>query len=91
MRLRDPQKTVIHLQVGGVHLFEGTHNYAARVGRHLPETSGLLNYGQKTFTYYELTSELEIELARAARGKGRDAGSARIRAFGLTELAAQAH
>ena len=77
-KLRDPHKTVIHVQVEGIHLFEGTHNYAARVGRHLPEGSRVLNYSQKSFTYAELTSELEFDLLKAARGQGRRGASARI-------------
>ena len=77
-KLRDRHKTVIHIQVEGIHLFEGTHNYAARVGKHLPEGSRVLNYSQTNYTYQELTSELEFELLKGARGQGRSAASARI-------------
>lgn len=77
-RLRDRHKTVIHVQVEGIHLFEGTHNYAARLGKHLPEGSRVLNYSQHNYTYAELTSELEFELLKSARGQGRKDASARI-------------
>lgn len=77
-QLRDRHKTVIHLQVGGIHLFEGTHNYAARIGRHLSDSHSLLSHAKHTFSYQELTSELEFELLKAARGKGRGSGSAKV-------------
>jgi len=50
-----------------VHLFEGTHNFAARGGGVLPENHRVLSRTAKSFTYQELSTELDHELAVAGR------------------------
>ena len=66
--LNDRDKSVIYVNVENkVHLFEGTHNYAARGGGVMPEGHRVLSRTAKSFTYRELSTGLDPELERAGR------------------------
>lgn len=66
--LSDPHKSVIYVNVENkVHLFEGTHSFAARGGGVMPENHRTLSRAVKSFTYKELSTELDPELAEAGR------------------------
>lgn len=66
--LSDPHKSVIYVNVENkVHLFEGTHSFAARGGGVLPENHRTQSRTAKSFTYRELSTGLDPELAAAGK------------------------
>jgi hypothetical protein len=52
-------KSIIYMQVGRVHLIEGTHNYSARLLDRLPESSGITDQRRKKFVLPELATGLD--------------------------------
>jgi hypothetical protein len=52
-------KSIIYMQVGRVHLIEGTHNYSARLLDRLPKTSGITDQQKKKFVLTELATGLD--------------------------------
>jgi hypothetical protein len=52
-------KSIIYMQVGRVHLIEGTHNYSARLLDRLPESSGITDQQKKKFVLTELATGLD--------------------------------
>jgi len=52
-------KSIIYMQVGRVHLIEGTHNYSVRLLDRLPESSGITDQKKKKFVLTELATGLD--------------------------------
>jgi len=52
-------KSLIYMQVGDVHLIEGTHNYSARLLDRLPQSSGITDQEKKKFILPELATGLD--------------------------------
>jgi len=52
-------KSIIYMQVGRVHLIEGTHNYSARLLDRLPKSSGITDQQKKKFVLTELATGLD--------------------------------
>ena len=52
-------KSIIYMQVGHVHLIEGTHNYSARLLDRLPKSSGITDQQKKKFALTELATGLD--------------------------------
>jgi len=53
------KKSIIYMQVGRVHLIEGTHNYSARLLDRLPKASGITDQQKKKFVLTELATGLD--------------------------------
>jgi len=66
-RLHDRHKTIIYMNVNGLHFFEGTHNCAARLGAVLPDDHPVVSRSQASFGYYALTSGIERDMDRAGK------------------------
>ena len=50
----DPQRSMIYLKVGHLHMIEGTHNFAIRLFSEIAEDSEILNYGTRRFSPTQL-------------------------------------
>ena len=58
-QINHKNKSLIHIQIGQVHLIEGTHNYSARVLDRLPSEHPIIDHQQKRFMLTELTTGLD--------------------------------
>jgi hypothetical protein len=58
-QINHKNKSIIYMQVGRVHLIEGTHNYSARLLDRLPESSGITDQQKKKFILTELATALD--------------------------------
>lgn len=52
--VRGSQTTTIYLQVGHLHMIEGSHSFAMRLFPDIPETSEILNYEVRRFSRHKL-------------------------------------
>ena len=57
--VKDPNRSMIYLNVAGKHMIEGTHNFKFWLYEDLPSDNKINNYDQKLFTPQELTTRLE--------------------------------
>lgn len=69
--LSDRNKTVIYIRVNGHDFFEGTHNYAARLGVGLPLNHPILTRNRNKFTMSEISTDLDYEMKGSTNKTGK--------------------
>ena len=57
--VKDSQRSMIYLQVGNLHMIEGSHSFKLWIFPKLPSTSKILNYQKTHFNPSDLSSYLE--------------------------------
>lgn len=57
-KLIDPDKSIIYLQIGGLHMIEGSHSFSLWIFDHLPEDNDILNYSKNIYGVRELGLDL---------------------------------
>ena len=58
-KLKNRNKSVIYLNINGIHFIEGTHNFSVRVFDFLPQTNQIQDMDKKSFTLQNLSTELD--------------------------------
>ncbi len=70
-------RSMIYLQVGDLHMVEGSHNCTLRIFPSLPTQTQILDYGIKYYTTEQLGTQLQIQYSNETEFVGREAASIR--------------
>jgi len=66
-RLKEATVSVIYIQLGTMHLVEGTHNTKLRIFPRLPSDAGLLSYETKQFSKAQIGTDIKRSYEREFR------------------------